>query len=233
MPEEELRELLRLFREGNEEAGETLFAHLKPLVGAYARRMAGGAWETEDYFQAGMMGLLKAARRFDAARGVKFVTFAVAWIEGEMRLYRRGCSTGLKVSRSLQEQSRRLKGCCERLRQELKREPTVGELAEGLEIAPEEVALIMESTSPLATLDEEHLTLREGLSEEEELLERLSLAEGMQRLGPLERRLIAMRFFEELTQSEIAGRLALSQRQVSRFEKRVLRQLRTYMQPES
>lgn len=232
MPEEQLQALLHRFRQGEAEAGEELFLHLEPLVGAYARRMTCRTAEREDYFQAGMMGLLKAAQRFDPARGVKFTTYAVAWIEGEMRLYRRRTSSILKVSRSLLEQSRRLGGCRERLMQRLHREPTVGEIAAALEIDSEEVALIMESSLPTAPLEEEIFSGREGASEEENLLERLALSEGLMRLAPLERRLINLRFFEELTQAEIAGRLALSQRQVSRFEKRALRRLRSHMQPE-
>ncbi len=233
MSEEQLQELLQRFQEGEEEAGELLFLHLEPLVRAYARRIARRDAELEDYFQAGMIGMIKAAQRFDPARGVKFVTFAISWIEGEMRLYRRSHSSPLKISRSLQEQSRRLEGCRAQLMQTLQREPTAGELAAALGVAPEDIALIMESSLPPASLDEEAPPLREGLSEEESLLERLALSDGMMKLAPLERRLIILRFFEELTQAEIARRLLLTQRQVSRFEKRILRQLRTYMQMES
>ena len=231
MSEEQLQELLHRFRRGETEAGEVLFRHLEPLVGAYVRRMACRAGEREDYFQAGMMGLLKAAQRFDPARSVKFTTFAVTWIEGEMRMYRRCNSSVLKISRSLQEQSRRLGRCRERLLQRLQREPTVGEIAAALGIDTEEVALIMESSLPVSPLEEEIFSGREGASEEENLLERLALNEGLMRLAPLERRLIELRFFKELTQAETAGRLALSQRQVSRFEKRALHRLRSHMQP--
>lgn len=231
--EERLRALLQRFQAGEEEAGETLFLHLQPLVSAYARRMACRDGERDDYFQAGMIGLVKAAHRFNPARGVKFITFAVSWIEGEMRLYRRRTISALKVSRSLLEQSRGLASCREQLTQALQREPTVGEIARALGIASEEVVLIMESSLPISSFDEEIFTGREGISEEEELLERLALYEGMMKLTPLERQLIALRFFSELTQAEIAGRLTLSQRQVSRLEKRALRRLRSYMQPES
>lgn len=233
MSEEQLRELLQRFQDGEEEAGETLFLHLQPLVSAYARRMALRDEERDDYFQAGMIGLLKAAQRFNPARGVKFITFALSWIEGEMRLYRRRNITALKVSRSLLERSIELASCREQLTQVLQREPTVGEIARALGIASEEVALIMESSLPISSFDEEIFSSLEESSEEEELLERLALYEGMIRLTPLERQLIALRFFNELTQAEVAGRLSLSQRQVSRLEKRALRQLRSYMQPES
>lgn len=232
MSEEQLQELLQRFQAGEAEAGEGLFLHLEPLVSAYARRLALRAGEEEDYFQAGMIGLLKAAQRFDPARNVKFITFAVAWIEGEMRLYRRCNSSIFKVSRSLQEQSRRLKDCCDELNQALQCEPTVGEIAAALGLASEEVALIMESSLPLAPLEEEVHAAAAEAGGEERLLDHLALLEAMMKLTPLERRLVALRFFDELTQAETGGCLALTQRQVSRFEKRILRKLRSHMQPE-
>ena len=232
MSEEKLRELLRRFRKGDEQAGEKVLLQLQPLVRAYARRMAFREGEEEDYFQVGMIGLLKAAQRFNPDRGVKFVTFALSWIEGEMRLYRRETRTAFKMSRSLIEQSRRLAFCREQLTQSLKREPAVGEIAHAMGVSAEEIALIMESALPLSPFDEAELTDREGLSEQEKLLERMALHESMIRLTPLEQRLIALRFSKGLTQSEIAGRLPLSQRQVSRLEKRALHQLRAFLQPE-
>ena len=234
MSEEEVRDLIERYREGDEEAGERLFARLRPLVSAYAGRMAYREEEREDYFQAGMIGLLKAVRRFDPHRGVKFVTLALPWIEGEMRLYRRRTQSVLKVSRSLVEQSRALASCRERLSQMLQREPTVGEIGRAMEIPPEEVALVMESLLPPSPLVEETFAGGEQeAGEQEKLLDRMALQESMARLTPLERRLINLRFFKELTQSETAGCLSLSQRQVSRLERRTLQRLRSHMQPES
>lgn len=232
MTEEQLGELLQRFQAGEEQAGETLFRHLQPLVSAYARRMACREEDREDYAQAGMIGLLKAAQRFAPDRGARFVTFAVSWIEGEMRLHRRRTASAFKISRSLLEQSRHLVSHREQLTQALQREPTVGEIARAMGITPEDVALIQESSLPPSPLEEGLLSGREGISEQDELLERLALRESMIRLTPLERRLITLRFFNELTQAEIAGRLTLSQRQVSRLEKRTLGRLRSYLQPE-
>jgi len=230
MSETELEVLLQERASGDERAGEIIFLRLKPLVSAYARRMAYRADEVEDYFQAGMMGLLKAIDRFDSHRGVKFTTFALPWIEGEMRLYRRRTQSVLKVSRSLMEQSRDLASRREKLSQALQREPTVGEIAGEMGVAPEEVALIMESSLPPSTLDEEIAVSTGGIDEHERVLERIALQESMGKLTPLERRLITLRYFKELTQAEIAGRLALSQRQVSRLEKRTLKRLRAHME---
>lgn len=232
MTEQQVRELVERYREGEEAAGERLCLQLKPLVFAYAARMAFRPEEREDYFQAGMIGLLKAALRFDPRREVKFSTFALSWVEGEMRLYRRSTGSVLKVSRSLQEQSRALNSWREQLSQSLQREPTVGEIGRAMGIPAEEVALVMESALLPSSLDEEALSGGEEGSEEEKLLERMELQESMIKLPPLERRLIVLRFFKELTQSETAGRLSLSQRQVSRLERRTLQRLRSYLQPE-
>ena len=229
MPEESLREILGRFQAGDAEAGRELALKLKPLVEALAGRIA-AAPEVEDYCQVGMIGLLKAARRFRAELQVKFTTFAVAWIKGEMRAYRRKYRSPVKVSRSLWEQSRALARAQEHLVQTLQREPTVTELAREVGITAEEVALALEASLPLASLEEDPPAAREGTSQEEELLDRLALREGMMRLAPMEREIVILRFFRELTQAEIARRLALSQRQVSRLEKRILWQLRQYLE---
>ena len=230
MKEELLRELLRRYQGGDREAGQELAVQLSPLVSALAVRVAYTPAEVDDFYQVGMLGMLKAAQRFRLSAAVKFTTFAVAWIKGEMRAYNRQYRSAVKVSRSLWEQSRMLNTIREQLMQALHREPTVSELARALGTTPEEVALAMKAALPISTLDEDLPTTREGISEEEELLERLSLHDGMTKLAPMERQIIIMRFFKELTQAEVAYTLALSQRQVSRLEKRILGQLRRYLQ---
>jgi RNA polymerase sporulation-specific sigma factor len=230
MNEELLRGLLRRFQNGDGEAGGELVARMSPLVSAMAGRAAYGPSETEDCFQVGMIGLLKAARRFNLQAPVKFVTYAVTWIKGEIRTYRRNYQYPLKVSRTLQEQSRALSSLRERLTQVLQRQPTVSELAVKMGISPEEVVLAMEAALPVCSLAEELPLGGAAASHEEELLDRLALYESMSKLSPLERKIIELRFFKELTQAEIAQSLALSQRQVSRLEKRILGQLRCYLQ---
>lgn len=225
-----MREILRRFQAGDTEAGRELALELKPLVEAMAGRIAAGPAEAEDYRQVGMVGLLKAARRFRMEIPVKFTTFAVAWIKGEMRAYRRKYRSTVKVSRSLWEQSRALARAREDLTQVLQREPTVTELAREVGITAEEVAMALEASLPLASLEDDPPADRKGTSLEEELLNRLALREGMMRLAPMEREIVVLRYFQELTQAEIARRLALSQRQVSRLEKRILWQLRQYLE---
>lgn len=230
MDDVELRALLYRCLDGDDEAAQELASRLSPLVKGMARRFACGAAESEDYYQVGMIGLLKAVRRFNFDAPVKFTTFAVAWIKGEMLSYRRKHRSPVKISRSLWEQARVLSICREQLAHHLQREPTVSELSRAAGIPVEEIALIMESALPLSALEEETAASREGASQEEELVDRLILREGIMQLTPIERKIIVLRFFQEQTQTQIGEALTLSQRQVSRLEKRILGQLRRYLQ---
>lgn len=227
MDNERLQILVRRYRQGDEEAGRELADTVRPLISALAGRMIlEPAGSEEDYCQSGMIGLLKAARRFKPDAGVKFITFAVPWIRGEMLQNRRNNHSPLKVSRSLKEQAGLLGYHRERLAQTLGREPTVADLSKAMGVDPEEITLIMESTMPLVSLGEEMPASREGMWEEEELVDHLSLQEGMMKLTPLDRKVIFLRYYRELSQAEIGRILSLTQRQVSRLEKRILRQLR-------
>ncbi len=230
MVNEQLQGVLLRLQGGDREAGQELTQCLSPLVNALARRFACGYGETEDYYQVGMIGLLKAARRFDPALQVKFTTFAVSWIKGEMLSYKRRFQSPVKLSRSLWEQSRALSLWRERLVQQLNREPVLSELAQAMGTTVEEIAVVMDAAQPLASLEDDPPAAREGASQEEDLLDRLLLQDGMMKLSPLERRIIMLRFFKEKTQAEIGELLFLSQRQVSRLEKRILRQLRQHLQ---
>ncbi len=230
MNDEQLRDLLERYQQGEREAGRELALLCDPLVSALANRLAYLAAEVDDYYQVGMIGLLRAAQRFKPEMQVKFTTFAVPWIRGEMLLHRRQYQSSVKVSRTLKEQAGLLNDYREKLTQSLGREPTVSELGKVMKITCEEVALIMESSLPLISLGEEPLLAKEGVTEEEELIDRLSLQDGIMQLTPMEREIISLRFFQELTQNEIAQTLSLTQRQVSRLEKRILWRLRQFMQ---
>ncbi|HOL16733.1 MAG TPA: sigma-70 family RNA polymerase sigma factor [Bacillota bacterium] len=229
--EEELRALLQRYQGGESEAAPELISRLSPLVKGLARRYAGTSSEIEDYYQVGMLGLLKAVARFKTEVPVKFTTFALPWIRGEMLCYHRHTASPVKVSRSLWEQARALNLCREQLLQELQREPTLSELSRACGIPVEEISLITESTLPLSALEEETTATREGASQEEQLIDRISLREGIMQLTPMERRIIVLRFFQEQTQAQVGRSLTLSQRQVSRLEKRILGRLRRYLQP--
>jgi len=228
MEERHLRSLLKRYQQGEQEIGQELVLLVKPLVSALARRIALSK-EYEDIFQAGMIGLLKAADRFNLDSPVKFTTYAVPWIKGEMCSCLQSCRSPVKVSRALRAQLRELSSHRKKLLQEIGHEPGVLDLARAMSITPEEVAMILEAFQPAALLEGNELPLTPDQSPETELVNRIILYEGILRLAPMERRLIKLRFFEEKTQQEIANRLALSQRQVSRIEKRILWQLRQYL----
>lgn len=232
MEERRIPGLLQRLHDGDEEAGFELVTLMEPLVSGMARRFAAGPVEADDYYQVGMIGLLKAARRYNTEFKVKFTTYAIRWIRGEMQLYRRNCQAPVKVSRSLREQSLALGFYREHLMQKLQREPTVSELAGEMGVSAEDLVMAMESNMPLSTLEEEDGSIADnGFTLEDRLVDRLSLYEGIMKLAPMERQIIILRFFMEQTQSEIASTLTLSQRQISRLERRILSRLKSFIQP--
>lgn len=222
------RALVALVQTGDKAARSELVEQLTPLVNALAKRLAGPS-EREDFFQAGVIGLLKAAQRYNCRRQTRFTTYAVPWIEGEMRAYRRLHRPGLTVSRSAWEKWRALEKARRELTQLRQEEPALSVLAAAIKTSPEEVSLILEASRPVVPLEEADLA-GEGWHEPA-LLDRLCLDQSLRSLSPLERRLILLRFYEEQTQAEIARRLELSQRQVSRLEKRILHRLRQLLTP--
>lgn len=226
---EQIRALVTRVQWGEEGAGKELVELLSPLVMAFAARLA-PPFEREDLYQVGIIGLLKAAARFDVNSPTLFTTYAVYWIQGEIKQYRRSHLGPIKVSRRLREQWLTVERHRLILSQQLGRSPSLSELAEETGFSPEEMALILEAAQPVVPLSEDILPLSAELSEETALVDRISLHEGISRLAPLERALIKSRFFQEKTQKETAERLSLTQRQVSRLEKRILGKLRRYLE---
>ena len=200
------------------------------LVHACAHRFKGRGIEYEDLFQAGCMGLVKATDAFDHERGVRFSTYAVPVILGEMRrLFRDGGT--VKVSRTLKELSLKVTRTRERLSVEWGREPTVGELAKALDIEPTAVAEALSAAAPALSLtgsDEEggsQIDLPVE-SPEEQLADSLSLQQVLHLLEEKDRQLIQLRYFKGKTQVETAAALGMTQVQVSRREKKFLLKMR-------
>ncbi len=202
------------------------------LVHAAAHRFKGRGIEYDDLYQAGCIGLIKAAESFDPSRGWKFSTYAVPAILGEIkRLFRDGGA--IKVGRSLKELSMK----ATRLRAELStlygREPLVSEIAEELGVEPEEAAEALSAALPpmSLTVGEDDNSPPAELdiavsSPEETVSDKLALNQLMQRLGAEDRHLLQLRYFQNLTQSQTAGQLGMTQVQVSRREKKLLMMLR-------
>lgn len=200
------------------------------LVHSCAKKFKGKGIEYDDLFQAGCMGLVKAADNFDSKRGFKFSTYAVPVILGEIKgLFRKNSS--VKISRSIKDLSLKINRVCDELRKSTEQEPTVSEIAKKLNVDTESVAQAMNASMlPMSIneLTEEsgyHVGISVG-SEEEKIVELISLRKLISELSQPDKMLILLRFFRDYTQTETAKVLNMSQVQVSRREKTILKHLR-------
>lgn len=199
------------------------------LVHSIAKRFTGRGVDYEDLFQSGCIGLIKAVDHFDESKGFKFSTYAVPVIMGEIRrLFRDGGA--IKVSRSLKEKSVRAQVLKERFAKKELREPTVGELSQMLGCDINETAEILNVINPMLSLNsfgedgDENMDI--PVDEQDEMFDRLSLSQVMETLSSREKELIDYRYFKGQTQSVTAKALGVSQVQVSRKEKEILKKLR-------
>jgi len=232
-----VKALFRQFREtGDPEVRQELIeAHLG-LVEYLARRFAGRGEPLEDLVQVATIGLIKAVDRFDPDRAVEFSTYATPTIVGELKRHFRDKGWAVRVPRRLQELNLQLGDLIGKLSQQLGRSPTVAEMAEAAGTTQEEVLEGLESAHAysLVSLDaptgEEDLTLHEQIGTEDETIElleyRASLTPLLDQLPPREQRMLYLRFFKGMTQSEIAEKLGISQMHVSRLLAKTLATLR-------
>lgn len=229
-------ELIRRSQEGDKEAREVLIEENMGLIHHVVKRFLGRGVEAEDLFQIGAIGLVKAVDRFDLSFGVRFSTYAVPMIAGEIKRFLRDDSM-IKISRSLKELAIRAARLREQLFMERGEEPGVDELAESLGVEPEELVQAMDGSAEVESLqkivyqgDGEGLSLMDKVEqekdEEETLLRQLLLEQLLSDLEPKERKLIVLRFFHERTQTQVAQELGMSQVQVSRLEKKILLSLK-------
>jgi len=239
----EERELLRLARErGDAAAREELIRRYLPLVRSLARRFAGRGQPVEDLVQVGAIGLIKAIDRFDLGRGVELSTYATPTILGEIKRYFRDKGWAVKVPRAMQDLGARLNRAIDDLGSELNRSPTIAELAEAVSASEEEVVEALESLRAQSSVslfatgnaeNEESGELLDYLGADEEAYETFErrgwLAPAMARLEPRERLILHLRFYEGLTQTEIAARVGISQMHVSRLIRKSLESLYRYM----
>ncbi|MGI6169431.1 MAG: SigB/SigF/SigG family RNA polymerase sigma factor [Christensenellales bacterium] len=232
---EETIALLRRAKAGDEAAQEALVIHNTGLVKSLASRFLNRNVEYEELFQIGSIGLIKAIRNYDESYNVRFSTYAVPLIMGEIKRFLRDDGI-LKVSRMIKESSRKVLAAAEQLRGELGREATILELCETLDMTPEEIVYAMEAAQQPVSLDEPIyeeggnaalLMDRIPSKEQPDIEERIMLKEMIGNLEPRERQIILMRYFKDMTQSEIARRLGVSQVQISRLESKILDKLRS------
>ena len=236
------RDLLFLVRDQKDKAArEELITRYLPLVRSLARRFASRGQPVEDLIQVGCIGLIKAIDRFELDRGVELSTYATPTILGEIKRYFRDKGWAVKVPRSLQDLNVRLNRVTESLTVELQRSPTIGELAAATGASEEEVVEALESGRAYNSVsifsggpdDEESTGLLDCLGSEEEAYEvfeqRRVLAPAMERLDPRERLILHLRFFEGMTQTQVAARIGISQMHVSRLIRKSIESLRLYM----
>ncbi|MHB8927124.1 MAG: sigma-70 family RNA polymerase sigma factor [Bacillota bacterium] len=232
-------ELLARAQAGDRSARETFVRENLGLVRSVVRRFAprASATETEDLFQAGCVGLLKAIDGFEPGYGTQFSTYAVPTILGEVRRYFRE-SGPLKVSRSIRDVGTKVRRAAEDLRQRYGREPIAAEIGQVIGESPEDVVTALESLNPVASLDavvgsgaDDGRSLGERLpsgggDQEEVFLDRLSVREALARLPARQREIIYWRFFRDRSQTQVAALVGLSQAQVSRLEREAFRAMR-------
>ena len=228
--------LIRQAHQGDKAARDTLFEENIGLIWSVVKRFRNRGVEMDDLFQIGSIGLLKAVDHFNLDYKVKFSTYAVPLIAGEIKRFLRDDGM-IRVSRSLKEISYKAYTVRERLEKELGREPTVEEIAAASGVSAEELVMATEAAAEVESLqqviyqgDGTDISLQDKLMEkgnaQEQALDRIFLEGTLQYLEPDERKLIYMRYFQDMTQTQIAERLGVSQVQVSRMEKKILKIMR-------
>ncbi len=236
MKEDRTLVLIGHAQQGDKAARDTLFEENVGLVWSVVKRFRNRGVEMDDLFQIGSIGLLKAVDHFNLDYEVKFSTYAVPMIAGEIKRFLRDDGM-IRVSRSLKEISYKAYLVRERLEKKLDREPTVEEIAQEAGITSEELVMATEAAAEIESLqrviyqgDGAEISLQDKLPEgenaQEKVLDRLLLEEMLQYLEPDQRKLIYMRYFQDMTQNQVAGKLGVSQVQVSRMEKKILKIMR-------
>lgn len=237
--EAEMMEMLQKIKQGDKDAREAFLTGNLRLVLSVIQRFGSRGENPDDLFQVGCIGLIKALDNFDLSHGVKFSTYAVPMIIGEVRRYLRD-NNAIRVSRSLRDLAYKALQTRENLSRQLQREPTVTEIAKELDVAHEDVVLALESIQDPISLyepvfhdDGDAIYVMDQVSDtkntDERWIENIALSEAMKKLSPRERKILNLRFFEGKTQMEVAEEISISQAQVSRLEKNALKYMRKYV----
>lgn len=233
---EEMVELLHRAKLGDEQARQKLIEGNLRLVLSVIQKFVGRGENPDDLFQVGCIGLLKAIQNFDETKLVRFSTYGVPMIAGEIRRYLRD-NSAIRVSRSVRDTAYRVLQCKEQMISENSREPTMEEIAQRLNMPLEDVVYAMDAISvpvslyePIYTDGGDPLTVmdqvRDDKNTDEHWIERIALREAVSRLSDREKHILALRFFDGKTQMEVAGEVGISQAQVSRLEKNALSSIR-------
>lgn len=235
---EETMELIKKSQEGDGLSKEKLVEHNIGLIRSVLRGFTNRGHEVEDLFQIGSIGLLKAIDKFDNSFDVRFSTYAVPMIMGEIKRFLRDDGI-IKVSRSLKQTAGHAKRAKEKLSKELGREPTIQEIAEEIGVEREDLIMALESSyhpeylyrvihkddgAPLYLIDK--IALEQG--EDEDMIDSILLRQVLGKLKPRDQQVIILRYFKDKTQTELAKVLGISQVQVSRIEKGIIEEIKSY-----
>ena len=234
LKDEELKELIIKSQQGDHDAKDKIVNSNLRLVWSVVQRFINRGYEPDDLFQIGSIGLIKAIDKFDLSYEVKFSTYAVPMIIGEIQRFIRDDGS-VKVSRSVKELSQKIKKTRDHLSKTLARTPRISEIAESLSVATEEVVFAMEANRQPKSIyetvfenDGDPIYLMDQItdSDEEKWFDKIALADAIKDLPERERLIIYLRYFKDQTQTEVAGRLGISQVQVSRLEKKILNHIK-------
>ncbi len=238
LSEKEKTRLLKLAREGDKNARETLVNGNLRLVLSVIQRFSQRGENPDDLFQVGCIGLIKSIDNFDITQNVRFSTYAVPMIIGEIRRYLRD-NNAIRISRSMRDTAYRAMRAKEELTAKLLREPTVEEIAKELDIPREDVVLALEAIVEPVSLyepvyadsgDTVYVMDQVGdVNDDRTWLDELALKEAMRNLNDREKRILHLRFFKGLTQIEVSSEIGISQAQVSRLEKGALEKIKEQM----
>jgi len=239
LTEEEKESLFERIKQGDQEAREIYINGNLRLVLSIIQRFMSSNENVDDLFQVGCIGLIKAIDNFDTTLNVKFSTYAVPMIMGEVRRYLRD-NNSIRVSRSMRDIAYKAIYAKERLQKESQKEPTISEIAEEIGVDKEEIVAALDAIQspvslyePVYTEGGDTLYVMDQISDkknkEEIWIEELSLNEAVKRLSDREKYIVNLRFFKGKTQIEVADEIGISQAQVSRLEKSALKSMRNYL----
>ncbi len=238
LTDDQVKEYILKSQQGDKEARDFLVEKNIRLVWSVVQRFMNRGYDPDDLFQIGSIGLIKSIDKFDLSYDVRFSTYAVPMIIGEIQRFLRDDGS-VKVSRSLKEIGNKIRKKKDELTKQFGRSPSINEIAEALEISPEDVVHAQEASKTPHSIHEtvfendgDPITLLDQIADQDSnWFDKLSLEEAIRGLNERERLILFLRYYKDKTQSEVAERLGISQVQVSRLEKKILFEMKNKMNP--
>ncbi len=234
---ETVKELIRKSQNGDEKARDEIVEHNTRLVWSVVQRFLNRGYEPDDLFQIGCIGLIKSIDKFDLSYDVRFSTYAVPMIIGEIQRFIRDDGS-LKVSRSLKELNNKIRVKKDELTKEFGESPSISKLSEEMGISKEDIILALEANQQPHSIHEtvfenegDPITLMDQISDKNnDWFDHIALKDAIHHLNERERLIVYLRYYKDQTQFEVAKRLSISQVQVSRLEKNILERLKEYLE---